>query len=194
MKVQSLLIIITIGFALLGVIGLILWSLENKPRISKIGKKIGRFSLYWIALMIVYVNINNLKRNYFLWSEQQFWEEYNLPQIDSTMILESSRKNEDRYVSWSKDSIRHSSKTVIYDVFDVYSVTDEFINYKERLELKVKFIKPNILRDSSRLYLIRKLDDSQHESVDTLTKLEYELYLKNWKLADKIKNRFEFRY
>ncbi|MFB6344124.1 hypothetical protein ACE1ET_20565 [Saccharicrinis sp. FJH62] len=168
MKTETFFWIIIGIFGLIAILGLIL-ILQNK---EKTGEKILKLSGGFIVFIFFFINAPRT-RYYSLYSEQKFWKEYGLPQIDSCMYLDYLNKDNISYLSWCKDSVLHTRKSIEYDIFDIYSIEDVFINRKESKTLTYYFIKPNILRDSSLIVTINN---------DTISKMEGDLILKDWRL------------
>src|ERR1017187_9134983 len=56
--------------------------------------------------------------DYNLVSEQQYWYKHSLPEIDTLMQVDCIMFRAIYYKSFSKNSIRHDSKTIQYDLFD----------------------------------------------------------------------------
>jgi hypothetical protein len=123
-------------------------------------------------------------------SEQDFWEKYGIPQNDSTMIYSYSSRHDDYYYSYSNDSILHFSKRIRFDITDIYSVTDVFINRREWLTLTTTFIKPNILRDSSRIYSLVNWRGPGKKSETPIDKKGFDQIIEEWGLSEKIYKRF----
>lgn len=190
MKTQTLLYFISAFLVIVTIASYLLANYVQNPGLSKILNQVWKPS--WIlALLLFIVPMNGLHRNYQLSSEQNFWEKYRIPQIDSTMIYNYSSKHEDTYYSYSKDSILHFSKRVIFDVTDIYSVTDIFMNRIDSLTLITTFIKPNMLRDSSRVYALVKWRGSKKASSKPIDKQDFDRTINDWGLNEKIYKRFE---
>jgi hypothetical protein len=154
-------------FALIAILGLI-FILKDK---EKIGERLLKSSGFSILLIFIFINNAPRIQNYNLYNEQELWKEYGLPQIDSCMFLEFKTDNFLSYSSWCKDSVTHLRKWIEYDIFDIYSIKDVFINKKESKTLTYYFIKPNILRDSNLIVTINN---------DTISKMQGDLILKDW--------------
>ncbi len=131
--------------------------------------------------LFAYLNINRID-GYDLKSDQSFWGIYNVVQIDSCMYLDKIRPDYIKYSNSCNDSITHYSKKTEYDLFDVYSVTDEFFNRKTGQGLTYYFVKPNIIRDSVR---------EVYFEGDTLTKSQGDSILKEWGLFDRAYKRWD---
>lgn len=189
MKTEHFLYILIACFVVIGFIGLILYTQDKKPNLNNTGKYVGRGVLY-IIVLILFLLQSRGDHNYSLWSEQRFWTKYHLPQIDSTMFYDYSSKSEERYISYSTDSILHFSKSIEKDIFDIYSVTDEFINQKENLLLNSKFIVPNILRDSVRYFTMSQWRQT-NSVVDTISKAQFDSTIYAWGLSDNLYKVFE---
>ena len=186
MKTTTLVLIIGLLIGLFGVIGLVLWYRNDTAKLKRIGKKVASVSFYWILFLYLIFTVQSTRERYVLYSEQDFWEKYNLPQIDSTMTLEYSSGGLTVYRSWSNDSILHSRKLIDYDLLDIYSVSDEFVNKKQKLELELKFIKPNLIRDSLRIYTLKNLDNLVNSKLDTINKNEFDSIIVDWGLQNKL--------
>lgn len=195
MKIQTLLVIISGCLALIAIISLFGYSIsasESKEKVMNIWKKIGLTAFYILVYLILMLKYGTGKQdNYNIFIEQQFSSEHHLPQLDSTMFLKSGSSKRTYYVSWSKDSILHYSKNIEYDITDVYSVSDIFINKKNSLTLESIFIKQNILRDSANIYILKKWFESQVNNADTISREDFDKLIADWGLADKINKRFE---
>ncbi len=167
MKTETFFWIIIGIFGLIAILGLIL-ILQDKEKTGKKLLKLSGISIFFIFFFII-----NAPRtqNYSLYRDQEFWKKHGLPQIDSCMFLEFNTDKLLSYSSWSKDSVNHIRKSIRFDIFDIYSVNDVFINRKESKTLTYYFIKPNILRDSSLIVTINN---------DTISKTEGDLILKDW--------------
>lgn len=191
MKTQSLFYIICGFFFLAGIIGQVVSLSSKKPELIKTGKLINRFS--WIVALLFYslIVFKGANKNYNIRKEMDFWDRYKIPQIDSTMIYNSSDEDRATYLSNSKDSILHFRKTVSYDLFDIYAVTDEFTNRKAKLILTSTFIKPNILRDSSRVFTLKYLYNPRINSGVPVDKHYFDSTLKNWGLSDNLYKRLK---
>lgn len=167
MKTETFFWIIIGIFGLIAILGLIL-ILQDKEKTGKKLLKLSGFSMLFIFFFI----INAPRTQYYsLYQEQELWEKYGLPQIDSCMFLEFNSKAFLSYSCWCNDSVTHRSKWIEYDIYDIYSIRDVFINKKESKTLTYYFVKPNILRDSSLIVTINK---------DTISKAEGDLILKDW--------------
>lgn len=185
MKTQTLLYFISAFLVIVTIASYLLANYVQNHNLSKIINNVWKPS--WIlALFIFIVSMNGFHRNYQLSAEQEFWAKYKIPQIDSTMIYNYSSKHEDTYYSYSKDSILHLSKRVIFDVTDIYSVSDVFMNRIEGLTLTSYFINPNMIRDSSRTYTLINFKDSQKGSTKHLDKKVFDSIIKEWGLNEKI--------
>jgi hypothetical protein len=153
-------------------------------RYKKFGKTLKIISLFLLLILFV-IRLGNNNNSYSLSNEQKFWKKYNLPQIDSTMRLESKIESFETYISWSNDSISHYFKSIEYDFFGVLSVTDGFINKRDSLILISKFISHNILRDSTRSYTLGKWK-KKNKKQDYLTKEEFDKLIKDWGLFENL--------
>ena len=196
MKTEIFLLIIAGCLTLIAFIGLIIYGLASEKgneRAINFGKKLGKSALILIAfIFFVALDRTGKSNTYYIMDEQEFSEKHNLPQLDSTMTFVLSSKKSSLYRSWSKDSILHFSKSIEYDLFDVYSVTDSFLNLKDSLRLESIFIKHNILRDSANIYILRKWVEYPDNNADTISRKEFDKLIGEWGLADKIYKRFEF--
>jgi hypothetical protein len=189
MKTQTLLYFISAFLVIVTITSYLLANYVQNPNLRKILNHVWKPS--WIlALFIFIVPINGFHRNYQLSAEQEFWARYKIPQIDSTMIYNYSSNHEDFYYSYSKDSILHFSKRVKFDVTDIYSVSDVFINKSDSLILTMTFIKPNIIRDSSRVYKLEKWGGVKNRATKSIDKTDFDRTIKDWGLNEKIYKRF----
>jgi energy-coupling factor transporter transmembrane protein EcfT len=167
MKTETFFWIIIGLFALIAILGLI-FILKDK---EKIGKRLLKSSGYSILFIFIFIIRTPGTQNYVLHNDQELWKEYGLPQIDSCMFLEFNTDKFLSYSSWCKDSVSHFRKWIEYDIFDIYSIKDVFINKKESKTLTYYFVKPNLLRDSSLIVTINN---------DTISKMQGDLILKDW--------------
>lgn len=190
MKTELFLYILIACFVVIGFVGLILYTQDKKPKLNPIGKYVARSALYVIMIILIMLH-NRGDDAYSLSSEQRFWQKNQLPQIDSTMIYEYSSKSMRNYISYSKDSILHYAKLIEKDVFDIYSVTDVFINRKENIELQSKFIKQNFLRDSARFFTMGKWIDNTNSIKDTIPKAQFDSIIATWGLSENLYQIFE---
>lgn len=191
MKTETLFYFISAFFGIVTIIGLLLGAHYDKPRLSKKWILFWRFSWIMAALIFSLLQINGRSRIYNLNSEQMFWDKYKIPQIDSTMIYNYATKNRTMYLSYSNDSILHSSKTVDYDLFDIYCVTDVFINRRDSLILTTTFINPNLLRDSSRKFTLDK--GIMYKPTNQINKQDFDKTIKDWGLSDNLNKQFKVR-
>ncbi|MGI6047812.1 MAG: hypothetical protein ACOYEG_07365 [Petrimonas sp.] len=191
MRTEHFFYILIASFGLIGFIGLILYLQGKNSKISNFGNKLGKVALYIIGVIFVFLIIPRRADSYRLWNEQRFWQKYHLPQIDSTMIYQYSSKSMEIYKSCSNDSILHDRKLIDKDLYDVYSVTDEFVNMKDSLILKSRFIKPNILRDSARYFTLSKWGIKTNSIEETITKVEFDSLLHVWGLSENLYKIFE---
>ena len=195
MKIQTFLYILAGLTILLAIISLIRYSIfaSNEDEKSSIfWKKLGQFSFRLFLIIFLSNHVVSGKDSYYNFRhEQEFNEKHGLPQLDSTMLNIKGSKTSTLYFSWSTDSILHKSKFIDYDIFDVNSVSDKFYNSKENLYLESIFIKQNIFRDSSNIYILTKLNDSGYEKSDTITKQSFDNLISDWGLSDKIYKKFE---
>lgn len=189
MKTETLFYFISAFFGIVTIIGLLLGVHYDKPRLSKKWILFWRFSWIMAALIFLLLQTNGRSRIYNLNSEQMFWDKYNIPQIDSTMIYTDATKNRAMYLSNSNDSIRHSSKMVYYDLFDIFSVTDVFINRRDSLILTTTFINPNLLRDSSRKFTLDK--GIMYKPRNQINKQDFDKTIKDWGLSDNLNKPFK---
>lgn len=194
MRTEHFFYILMACFGLVGFIGLLLYLQENKLKLSNIGKNIGKVALYFIGVLFALLQIQGRTNSYYLRSEQSFWLKYHIPQIDSTMIYEYSFKSMETYTSYSRNSILHYRKLIDKDIFDVYSVTDEFVNKKENLILKSEFIKPNILRDSARYFTLDKWRIKSNSIPDTIPEVKFDSIIHAWGLSDRLYKIFLINY
>lgn len=167
MKTETFFWIIIGLFALIALLGFI-FILKDK---EKIGKRLLKSSGYAILFIYIFIISAPRTQNYVLYKDQELWEKYGLPQIDSCMFVEFNTNKFLIYSSWCNDSITHLRKWVEYDIFDIYSIKDVFINKRDSQTLTFNFIKPNILRDSSLIVTINN---------DTISKTQGDLILKDW--------------
>lgn len=189
MKTQTLLYFISAFLVIVTIASYLLANYVQNSSVNKILNHVWKPS--WIlALFILIVPMNGFHRNYQLSAEQEFWTKFKIPQIDSTMIYNYSSKQEDTYYSYSKDSIVHFSKRVIFDVTDIYSVSDVFINKSDSLVLTTTFIKPNIIRDSSRVYGLENWGGVKNRSTKQIDKIEFDRTINDWGLNEKIYKKF----
>ncbi|KAF5049232.1 hypothetical protein DSECCO2_441840 [anaerobic digester metagenome] len=193
MKTELFLLLLFIFLIVIGIMGLFFYAQSDKPKRKKTGKIILKITAVLILInSFLLTNGSGRKENYSVSSCQDFWSLHQLPQIDSTMSLIDYSSKRDFYLSWSKDSIKHHSKTVRYDIFDIYSIEDDFSNSKTDQFLTMTYVKHNLLRDSSRTYTIRKWSRYPEEKPDTISKAQFDSIIGNWGLSDKIFKRFEF--
>jgi hypothetical protein len=183
MKTTTLLFFIIGLIALVAIFGLI--KVLRSPE-SKTGEKILKKSGTMIIMLILISLINSdLPRNYSLYDDQNTWEKYHLPQIDSLMRLNIIRPQWSHYNSMNKDSIYHSDKMTHFDLFDIYSIEDDFVNEIQDKILTVKFIKPNIIRDSLRVITLKSRSDYMDKlPVDTLSMTQFDSILIDWGLRN----------
>jgi hypothetical protein len=87
-----------------------------------------------------------------------------------------------QYESDSGDSILYRRKTIRFDLFDIYSVSDLFINTKVQLSLSTTFIIPDLLRDSSRVYTLYSTKRPSAHPEKNLSKHSFDSTLKEWGL------------
>jgi hypothetical protein len=128
--------------------------------------------------------LGSSNKHFVLYSSQDFWEKYKLPQIDNMMPLLVSNRDQVYFTTISKDSIRHVEKSIEYDIFDIYSITDRFVNNKENKSLEITFIKPNIIRDSSRIIILEDFHNSAQIHLDTLSFNHGDSVLSSWGLKN----------
>ncbi len=146
--------------------------------------KFGKWILTTIGVLLFWIFYIPDRTNYHVDFDSSDWEEYGVPQIDSLMFLSRWDNGEQRYSSWSKDSIRHYSKTIEYDMFDIYKIEDLFINRIEDLELIMTYIKPNVIRDEERLNILQKRNGRTTEIIDTLDLPQAKELLTSWGFSD----------
>ena len=168
MKIETLLLS---AFIILILIGLSypIFNFNNYKLQKTISKIAAKLSMVIMFLLIV----NNKPPRYDKYSYEKFYKENNLPQIDSSMYLESHDNISTLFNSSSKDSIRHVSKNIQNDIFNINSVDDYFENTKEVKTLHYHFINHNIFHHSS---LIIKLNNT------IITKEDADKILKSWGL------------
>ncbi len=172
MKTETFLWIVMGLLTLTAILGLIFILLDKKIN----GKRLLKISGYSILFIFIFIiNVPKIQ-SYNLHQAQIFWEKHGLPQIDSSMCLELLTNDLILYSSWCEDSVLHSRKWIEYDIFDIYSVEDIFINKEKSKILTYYFIKQNILRDSSLIVTINN---------DTISKMEGDLVLKDWGIYSK---------
>ena len=183
MKTSTLFYIIAGILLLVVIIGYIIYLTAKKDKIGLIIlKKAGYILVVLIFLEMIY---SDQHRDYSLRHDQDTWTKYNLPQIDSLMHLHTTSPRWAYYKSSSTDSIIHSSKMILYDLFDIYSIEDDFINKEQDKLLTIKFVKPNIIRDSSRIItLSTKSDYKGILPIDTLTVSQCDSVLTDWGLRN----------
>lgn len=184
MKTETFFWIIGISFGILTLIGWIL-HLDEK---SNIKKKIGKiiFSISWrmtLLPIIIALLISN-ERDYDLNVAQEFWTDFHLAQIDSMMHLTNFNKHFVMYSSLSKSQIRHDTKFMKFDLFDIYKNKDSFVNEIESKELIIEFTKPNFHRDSLRVITIKDTSRAKHSNIDTLTNFQCDSVLIAWGLSN----------
>jgi hypothetical protein len=189
MKTATLFYFISAFFGIATIVGLFLGAYYDKTPLRKKRTFFWRFSWLMAALIFSLLQINGRSRIYNLNSEQMFWDKYRIPQIDSTMIYNYATKNSTMYLSYSNDSVLHRSKTVDYDLFDIYSVTDVFINRRDSLILTTTFINPNLLRDSSRTFTLDK--GIMYKPTNQINKAEFDKTIKDWGLSDYLDKQFK---
>ncbi|MFB6319034.1 MULTISPECIES: hypothetical protein [unclassified Saccharicrinis] len=181
MKTTTILFILIGLIATAAFIGLIiiLKSPDTKKG-EKILKKSG--SLLLTVLLISFI-FSDLHRDYSIYEEQNTWKKYQLPQLDSLMYLNIIETKWSNYRSLSQDSIYHSGKIIRFDLFDIYSIEDDFINKKQDKILTLKFIKPNIIRDSLRVMTLKTRSDYMNKlPIETLTFSQFDSVLTDWGL------------
>ena len=183
MKLESLLFIIAICCLIFIIIGWAIGGDDDHPQNKKIAKYI-----VLISGCIMIMNISIILttpffiRKYMLEVDQDLWEKYRLPQIDSKMQLKYSDSHSCIIKSICKDSIRHDYKSIEYDVFDIYKISDGFKNEKINKILTIEFKKPNLIRDSLRTITLRKDDYLTITKIDTLTISQCDSVLKSWNI------------
>jgi hypothetical protein len=192
MKSITLFWIVIAGLTFIGLIcyGIFLKKMGDAPRAIKLGNRI--FTI--IGVLFFWILYIPDRTNYHLDFDSSDWEEYGVPQNDSLMFLSRWDNGEQRYSSWSYDSIRHYSKTVEYDMFDIYKIEDLFINRIEDLELIMIFIKPNIIRDERRLNILQKINGRTTEIIDTLDLPQTKELLTSWGFSDDLFKYDKERY
>ncbi len=185
MKTGIVLLIIAGVFAIAALIGAIM--ILKSPD-SDIGRKILKSSGAMILLIIIIdIVYSDKDRNYSLYKHQEIWDEYNLPQIDSMMHINNLDSDRIYFRSRSRDSIYHSSKKVVYDLFDIYSIEDEIVNRQQDKVVTIEFVVPNIIRDSSRLITLRKRSDYMGKlPCDTLSIIQFDSLIAEWGLDERI--------
>lgn len=194
MKTELFLILFAVFLLVVVILGLFLYAQSEKAKRSKAGKIILKISVVFFLINGFFLtNGSGRNDNYSNSSCQEYWGQHQLPQIDSTMSLIDFSRKRDYYLSWSKDSIKHHSKTVRYDIFDIFSIEHNFSNSKTNQFLTMTYVKHNILRDSSRTYVIRKWSSDLHAKPDTISKAQFDSIIENWGLSDKIYKRFEYQ-
>jgi hypothetical protein len=124
MKIATLFWIIGILSGILAIIGWILNISEKSATRKKIGESIFDFSWRFILILYIVSYLGTSNRRFFIFEYQNLWEEYNLPQIDNMMPLMVFNNKHVYFESISKDSIRHDRKSIDYDIFDVFTITD----------------------------------------------------------------------
>lgn len=118
---------------------------------------------------------------------QEFWAEYQLPQIDSMMYVSYFDKTAIEYSSSCRGSIYHGVKRMEYDIFGLTEVTDFFYNRKNKQTLKVKFKSKRFYRKQSTSYTIN--DWQNNIGVIEITTTAFNDSIRAWGLADKIYTR-----
>ena len=172
MRTETLFWIIIGLFGLSAMLGLIFTTYDKE----KTGKKIIELSAYMIIIIFLLINNKTFTKNYSINSQQSLWKKHRLPQLDQLMYLEYFNERNLRYSNWSNDSIIHLRKSIEYDTFDIYSITDVFINKKKSKTLTYFFIKPNFIRSLSLTVTINN---------DTITKMAGDSILKEWGIYNK---------
>ena len=189
MKTETFLWIISISFGILTFFGWILHFDEQPSLKKRIGKVIYNISWRLAVIPLFFVLYEFNDKNYDLSSTQDFWLKYDLPLVDTFMPLTHLNKSFALYSSISDKPIRHQQKWMKYDVFDVYECEDIFINEIEDLKLSIEFIKPNILRDSSRLILLQPIGKNSWEDIDSLSLSQSDSVLQAWGLLEITKTK-----
>ncbi len=190
---MSLLLPVLLGIILLiSFISFLILPDEKEQSKSQRSLKKNLNSFLRVSIILFFI-IQSMKINlgYNLQSEQVLWEKYKLPQIDSTMVYYRAFDDEAQYRSRQKKIIYHSRKIVEYDLFDIFSIEDSFINRKESLVLTTVFIMPNVYRDSSRTFMIQDLNYSKDETRKMITKEKYDSIINRWGLKNKIYKKFD---
>lgn len=142
--------------------------------------------MFMILLLFFIYPIGNY---YNRWEDQDFAAKHQLPQVDSSMVLQTASKRVAVYKSWSQDSIRHSKKEIMFDIFGVSIITDEVLNEKTNTVLQSIFITKRLLRDPGRIYTKANWDFRFSGIVDTITSEEFNQAIKDWGLAEKLYKR-----
>lgn len=174
---------ILILFIILTSIGGLVLTYNKGESLKRIGKGIG--SIAFILLLFFLIPF----RSYDRWTDQDFAAKHHLPQIDSSMVLQTASKLVAVYKSWSLDSIRHSEKVIMFDIFGISKITDEVLNEKTNTVLQSIFITKGLLRDSARIYTKANWDFRFSGIVDTITSEEFNQAIKDWGLAEKLYKR-----
>jgi hypothetical protein len=112
----------------------VLW--EILRRTKKIGNgvynkwviKVSNILLIIIGCLFVFTPFNN---SYYLGDDQKRNIEHHLPQIDSSMPLVVSNRFLILYKSFTKEPIRHETKTIYRDLFGYDRIEDIFVNEKQ---------------------------------------------------------------
>jgi len=178
MKQETILLIFIIITGAISLISKIYWE-TNRRRNKKIKILLNSFfTLFFTALLFSQSLLLGLgKTQFYLKSEQNYWLEKGLPQLDPYMYLNQISRQEIIFYSNSKKDIYHHSKRIEFDVFDIYSITDCIKNLNENKTLQIEFTKSTFYRDEKIKYSLDNID---------ISKNEFDKYIKKWKLSDKI--------
>ncbi len=183
MKTDTLLFTVAGVFVIIALIGAIMiLKSPDATRGQKVLKKSGAMIL---LIILIDIHYSDMDRNYSLYKYQEIWDEYKLPQIDSMMHINNLDSDRIYFRSRSRDSIYHSSKKVVYELFDIYSIEDEIVNKQQDKVVKIEFVVPNIIRDSSRLITLRKRSDYMGKlPCDTLSIIQFDSLIADWGLDE----------
>lgn len=176
-------------FSISTLFGWIFYLDENSAVRKKVGKII--YDISWrLAVLPIFIAVFwPAQRDYDLYFAQQFWIKHDLPQIDTLMHLTHFSRRFLLYSSLSDKPVRHDKKYVGYDIFDEYKCEDNFINEIEEKILTLTYIKPNIIRDSSRIWTLKSINSESFNNIDTLSNYESDSILVAWGLMNKMNNK-----
>ena len=178
MKQETILILILLVSGIISLATKIYYETNNrKNKKIKLIKDIF-ISLFIISVLFLQGFLNGIGKTEFnLKSEQNYWLEKDLPQLDPDMYLNQISQQEIIFYSNSKKDIYHHSKIIEFDLFDIYSITDCIKYLNENKTLQIEFTKSTFYRDEKIKYSLDNID---------ISKNEFDKYIEKWKLSDKI--------